>query len=234
MSGINPTDYLLGELEPDEMAAGRALEARDPVFRAEVERLRPVVAALELLPEEAWDLPAPPAFASIGIADEGAAPVRRTRRRWWPAFPVLQPAVGLAAAAALLVIGAIGGALMTGGGSVSRAAPDGRRVVLTSVGSLPDPPSGDARIIGDAREIAVDLSHLPANHDGSYYGVWLLNTDGTMVSLGGVHIGEDGHAVLDAPIPVDASQYEFVDISLEPGDGDPRHSGNSVLRGQIS
>jgi anti-sigma-K factor RskA len=234
VSGINPLDYLLGELGPDEMAAGRRLEGGDPAFRAEVERLRPVVVALEALPEEAWNLPTPPAFSSLGITDEPTVAAARPKRRWWPAFPTLQPAVGLAAAAALLVIGGIGGALIAGGGSSSPAAPDGRTVVLASLATSANPASGDAKIIGNSREIALDLSDLPENHGGSYYGVWLLNTDGTMVSLGGVHIGMDGHAVLDAPIPVDASKYEFVDVSLEPGDGNPRHSGNSVLRGRIS
>jgi hypothetical protein len=39
---------------------------------------------------------------------------------------------------------------------------------------------------------------------------------------------------LDLKLPSDASHYRYVDISLEPPDGNPNHSGESVLRAPLS
>jgi hypothetical protein len=33
---------------------------------------------------------------------------------------------------------------------------------------------------------------------------------------------------------VDVGEYPVVDVSIEPTDGDPAHSGNSVVRGTLS
>ncbi len=38
-------------------------------------------------------------------------------------------------------------------------------------------------------------------------------------------------AELDVELPVDLGDFQFLDVSREPGDGDPLHSGDSVLRG---
>ena len=42
---------------------------------------------------------------------------------------------------------------------------------------------------------------------------------------------ESGEAELDVELPVDPSDFQFLAVSREPGDGDPLHSGDSVLRG---
>jgi hypothetical protein len=36
--------------------------------------------------------------------------------------------------------------------------------------------------------------------------------------------------VLDLQLPRNASHFRYLDISLEPADGNPNHSGESVLR----
>ena len=41
----------------------------------------------------------------------------------------------------------------------------------------------------------------------------------------------DGAATLTLPLPVDPKAFTYFDLSLEPADGDPGHSGVSVLRG---
>jgi anti-sigma-K factor RskA len=233
LSGVDPTEYLLGELGPEEMARGRSLEQTDAAFRAEVELLRPVVASLEALPGEAWDPPAPPPFASLGITDTKRSGLSSPRRNRWPALITLRPAMGLAAAVALLVAGGLAGALV-GGDSSPPQESAGTNVVLASLKSAEVPPHGAATLARDRSGLSVDVSDLPANRDGSFYGVWLLNTDGTMVSLGGFQVDGRGHAELDVPVPVDPSKYQFVDISLEPGDGNPRHSGDSILRGPVT
>ena len=71
---------------------------------------------------------------------------------------------------------------------------------------------------------------LPPNEPETYYELWLLRGDET-VSLGSFTVGPDGHADTAISIPVDPGGYEAFDISLESEDGDPSHSGDSLLRG---
>ncbi len=61
--------------------------------------------------------------------------------------------------------------------------------------------------------------------------VWLLteNVDG-LISLG-LLTGPTGEFVI--PASVDLARYSVVDISAEPVDGDPTHSGDSIVRGAL-
>jgi anti-sigma-K factor RskA len=74
-----------------------------------------------------------------------------------------------------------------------------------------------------------DDTSLPSDIDG-FYEVWLIdeNVEG-MISLG--VLTSDGR--LDVPDGVDPAAFPVVDISVEPLDGDPTHSGQSVLRGVL-
>ncbi|GGG49280.1 hypothetical protein GCM10011374_09670 [Kocuria dechangensis] len=70
----------------------------------------------------------------------------------------------------------------------------------------------------------------PADVDG-FKEVWLLAPDATgMISLG-VMAGDE--AVFVLPENVDVSQFPVVDVSNEPVDGDPTHSGDSIVRGTL-
>ena len=64
-----------------------------------------------------------------------------------------------------------------------------------------------------------------------YREVWLIRNDGAALISVGVLEGTSG----SFPIPdgVDLSEYDLVDISFEPIDGDPAHSGDSIVRGQL-
>lgn len=84
-----------------------------------------------------------------------------------------------------------------------------------------------AELRGATLRIAADL---PPISDG-VYEVWLLDEAvEQIVSLGLVR--EDG--LYPLPAGVDPSALPVVDISIEPEDGDPSHSGRSVLRGVFS
>ena len=65
-----------------------------------------------------------------------------------------------------------------------------------------------------------------------YREVWLIRNDGAALISVGVLEGESG----SFPIPdgVDLAEYDLVDISFEPIDGDPAHSGDSIVRGQLA
>ena len=60
---------------------------------------------------------------------------------------------------------------------------------------------------------------------------WYITADASaLVSLG---ILEGSEGVFDVPDDVDLADYVLVDISQEPEDGDPAHSGDSIVRGEL-
>ncbi|MBM9466346.1 anti-sigma factor [Nakamurella leprariae] len=205
-----PTEYLgRGGLV---VAGATESGSGDHVFRGEPGTLGefpPVAAA----PETDHGAPA---------GDELAA-VRTRRRRW----------------ATSLVAAAVVGALV-GGGIVFATRdrePDLQvqaRADLTPVagGIITDTDRtfGSAQLIdaGGREELRVRTDDLP-QIDGTYE-VWLLGQEGRMVSLGVLH---DGHGTFTVPGGTDLGEYRLVDISDEPLDGNPVHSGNSVVRGDL-
>ncbi|HEX6196344.1 MAG TPA: anti-sigma factor [Jiangellaceae bacterium] len=91
--------------------------------------------------------------------------------------------------------------------------------------------SGRAELVDvdGERRLDIDVADLPAA-DG-YLEVWLLAPDVSgMVSLG---ILPGSTATLAIPDGLDVSAFPVVDVSIEPFDGDPVHSGNSVIRGEL-
>ena len=67
--------------------------------------------------------------------------------------------------------------------------------------------------------------------DDGYREVWLMTADATsLISLGTVR-GRDG--AFTVPDGVDLARYDIVDISAEPLDGNPAHSGDSIVRGPL-
>jgi len=61
--------------------------------------------------------------------------------------------------------------------------------------------------------------------------LWLIKPDlSDMVSLGVIQPGE---TQWDWPTGIDPNEYSLVDLSIEPDDGDPTHSGRSILRGEL-
>ncbi len=206
-----PVAYLLGELAPGEAAEFERAMATDAALRAEVERLRPVVSKLEHLPAEAWQDPLPP-------------PLRMPARRERPKRRlVLRPLVAAACALALLAAGIGLGTLL------DREPAPSARLVLKPVGDLDPSASGRVSLAGDSATVRV--SGLRKTDDGQFYELWLLGADKQLVGLGSFRVGADGKATLRLPVPVDPNAFQYFDLSLEPGDGNPGHSGVSVLRG---
>ena len=90
--------------------------------------------------------------------------------------------------------------------------------------------AGSAELNG--RTLEVDLEGLDAP-EGSFYELWLLDFDGDeladLQSLG--QVGADGSFTV--PDDVDLNEFSVVDVSIELDDGNPDHSGDSVLRGGL-
>jgi anti-sigma-K factor RskA len=215
------TDYLLGEMEPAQTAAFEARLASEPDLRAEVDALRPVVTRLERLPAEGWEPAEPPPLRLPGLEPAAAAAPARPRRRL-----VLRPAAAALCAVALLAAG-------TGLGVVlDRDPAPATPLALAPVGDLDTAASGRVGVKND--RVTVRVNGLSPTDGSQFYELWLLGADKQLVGLGSFQVGETGEVTLKLPLPVDPSAFRYFDISLEPGDGDPGHSGVSVLRGPTS
>lgn len=151
--------------------------------------------------------------AELALAEPHPEPVARRRlpTRW------------LAAAAAVAALAVVPVGRLTGGAEPVAAL---QPVAATgSVAPVAPEAGGSVRLAGDALELRTE--GLPAP-DG-YYEVWLLDPgSGRMVALGA--LGADGAADLALPPGVAVADYPAVDVSVEPDDGDPAHSGVSALR----
>ncbi len=91
--------------------------------------------------------------------------------------------------------------------------------------------AGEAELEG--RSLTLALDDLPPLEDGATYDVWLLDLEGDeLEDLRWIGFAEAGE-VFEVPANVDLAEFDVVDVSIEPDDGDASHSGNSVLQGQL-
>jgi anti-sigma-K factor RskA len=93
--------------------------------------------------------------------------------------------------------------------------------------------SGRARVVeldDGSRAIQLDVRGLPDITD-EFFELWLIDPQlKGMVSMGPVH----GNGRYVIPAGVDTATFPIIDLSIEPIDGVPTHSGKSVLRGVIA
>jgi anti-sigma-K factor RskA len=188
--------------------------------------LRHVAAQLRALGPEEWELAAPPPLRATVAEQQAPVERRRARRRgrFAPGL-VLRPALAAAAVLALVVLGTALGALIAGGDGSPRA---GREVALAAVGDGPRGAHADARLRSTTMRLTV--SGLPRVGAGGFYEVWMLRDATHLVALGSFRVGADGRARVDLPVTASPRRFPVLDISREPADGDPAHSGHSVLR----
>jgi anti-sigma-K factor RskA len=219
----DPTAYLLGELGPAETDAFERAMAADAKLRDEVERLRPVVTRLERLPADAWEGPEPPPLALPADAGATHRPRRFGRRAGAPRRLVVRPLVAAACAVVLLAAGAGLGFVL------DREPSPAAQLALKPVGDLDPAASGKVSLVSDG--VNVRVSGLKPTGGDQFYELWLLGADKRLVGLGSFRVDADGAATLRLPLPVDPRRFTYFDLSLEPSDGDPGHSGVSVLRG---
>jgi hypothetical protein len=100
-----------------------------------------------------------------------------------------------------------------------------QEVALVPLGSAAGA-TGSASLTEGGKRLRLDVSGLPDPHGGAYQ-VWLYDSVIDAVSLVKV---SDTKLTLDLKLPANASHYRYVDISREPADGNPNHSGESILR----
>lgn len=190
--------------------------------------------------EQVWRREAPPALDIDAIVGADAAPARRSRRT-----VSLRPLVLAGGAMACVIAGLLGGAVLFGGsapvertviaGTESPAPlPARRREVALDPIDRAAPPGAVAQAsvftATDGRTVDLRASGLDVPAKGEFYELWVLGDAGRMVSLGLMRVDASGHAHVRVPLPVSLHRFPVFDISLESGDGDPTHSGHSVLR----
>jgi anti-sigma-K factor RskA len=149
-----------------------------------------------------------------GTSPPAAAPAVRRRHVW------VRAAVGVAAAVVVAVALAL----------VVRRAPGDTVVAEARLEPLVPGASGDARLVDrdGSMRLRLDASGLGAT-DG-FYEVWLIDpTVSRLVSLGPLR--PDG--LYELPSSIDPHEFPIVDVSIEPTDGEPAHSGVSVLRSEL-
>ena len=188
-------------------------------------------------PDRVWDAIA----ADLGLTGTGQPDLQgpgrpaevvsldTARRRWSTSWLV-----------AASVAGVLGGAVLTAGGvalndSGSEPAPVAAPPVVASASltALPEHEGGGAAEIvqGDSgKELVVDVSDLSEGE--GFYEVWLIDPETfQMVGLGALTADSGRFPIPDG---LDLRRYTVVDVSLEPLDGDPVHSRDSVVRGELA
>lgn len=242
-AGHDPTDHL-----------GTCAACRD-----EVAALRRVV-AVGRDSQETRDLPPPPDAVWAGIAaattdpsdpldrsgptsDDRYRPRDRPARRH--AEPIRRPSrraalrTVLAATVAAVVAAAlgIGGTLLaTREEGETSTAPCGRVVYRADLAALPLAPSGatgEARVLCDGpdRRLHLHVTGLPLQP--GYYEVWLIDPDSMEMTAVG-QLGDGGDVLLPLASTTDLRKYRTVDVSAEQYDNNQAHSGESLLRGQLT
>lgn len=228
MSHLDPEQLALIALgEPVETEAERDHLASCPACAADVAELSHAAEVGRSTMDEI-ELQSPPPRVWERIADElslGASadvePPTRPRRRAASVW-------ALAASVALIV--AVGAGLGIGFGNLAPTS-----IATASLDAFPDHPAavGSAEV-DEARDgtRTLTVSLEGAGESDQYREVWLIRADGSALISLGVLEGETG----SFPIPpgVKLEEYDLVDISFEPLDGDPNHSGNSIVRGELS
>lgn len=157
-----------------------------------------------------------------------------------------RPSTWLGAAAAAVVFVVAGALVFVATRSDSNAEPVVASAELAWDAAAFDPLGADAaataRLVGDDSGYTIDLeqARLPElSADGESLELWLIQPDAednpaALVSLGTFDADDStAGATFDVPDGFDPDEYFVVDISVEPNDGDPAHSGRSILRGPL-
>ncbi|MFG3042254.1 anti-sigma factor [Streptomyces sp. NPDC048330] len=201
-------------------------------LRRAVATLRTTPADGHLLtpPDDMWDSIA----TELRIPDETTPPPRSHQ-----SVPVGVPtpttsrrlgrfAVALAACTALL--GAAAGSTITWWATHTDSSTAPVVVEGKPLESLRDSSAGFASLTDRSgrRSLEITVKGLPRN--SGYFEVWLMDSSHTKLVSMGV-LGPDGRATLPVPDNIDLREYSVVDVSVQPYNGKPDHSGDSIVRG---
>jgi len=210
-------DYLLEELDELERVRCERRMQDDAQFRAEVERLRPLVGRLQGLSAQAWDH----VDSSPGPEPATASHRPRVRRRRRPALrPLVLGSAGVATAAVVLVLA------LTAGSSGTHP----HTVVLNALAGAPAGSRATATITGSER-VQLRVEHLAPTDSAHYYELWLMTDTTHLVSVASFHVNSRGSARLSLLLPAPPERYRYLNVSLQRAGAGTAISSQSLLRG---
>jgi len=113
------------------------------------------------------------------------------------------------------------------------SGPTEETLALSSIGEeAPAGATGEVSLTSSEEDaVTLDVSGLDPTPEDEFYELWLLGEEGELVALGTFRVEPDGESRIEVPLPVNPDDYEYFDVSIQPDNGDPSHSGRSVLRG---
>jgi len=211
--------YVLGALDPGEMAAFEQHLAGCDTCRAEVDELQ----GLPELMERA----APPVEVPPGLRERTFAAVERAAADGQRRGPLLR----LAAVAAALVVALVGGVVVTQSGG-------GRGEVIELALAAQPGQTGRATVelrrVGDGVAIDMEVSGLAPNPPGSVYECWFVGPGDTLeqpnrVSAGTFTVGASGRASLRMHSAADLRRFPVMGVTLETDGGKPERTGEKIL-----
>jgi hypothetical protein len=233
-------------------------EWEDLVHVVKIARSAPVLGGLKMPQPAVWDRIAAevhtssrdgvPEVAPIAAPDQLSTPstpppqpsdalrgnehMVRARRRAMPPRRRVSWMLTSAIAVAALVLGVGGGIALTS----LQPAPQAQVVAAATLQAFPEWPKaqGKAEIETTAagqRELVVTLTSVPASEAG-FREVWIMSSSLKKLISVGVLVGESGRFSL--PEGISTGAYPVVDISEQPDNGSPAHSGNSIVRGTLT
>ena len=169
--------------------------------------------------------PSPPAATPLSAGSPTRGHHARRRRRRWIA-PIL--------AGALAVVAATGAILVaTNTFAPKTVEPKPTILAEASLKALPGwaGSSGEAILekTGSGRQVVVTASE--SRNAPGYREVWLISSDLTKLISVGVLEGTTG--IFTIPTDVNIADYPILDVSSEMPDGNPAHSGDSIVRGTL-
>ena len=226
----------LGRATAEELALLEAATAGDQELGRELDAFRATVTALEsgvareapsadLLDRIMAEIREP---AAQPAAEPEPRRAQSSRRGWFSGLGWPRVAFGAAAAVAAAIV--VGVLALSG----DEALPDAR----AAIAGKPEfaAVSGEAEVF-DAGEqggtLVVRMTSVPPAPGGHHYEVWVLREGSeTMESVGEVS-PTAGEAELEVALP-GAGPFAAVDVSVEPDDGDPEHSGRSLAGGTFN
>lgn len=234
MQHCDPEDLALLALGEDVPVDAEHLSACADC-QAELESLRSVVTGART--GRVTQVTPPPSVwagiaAATGVASAPTVPSAPTARRAVPASPARRWPTWALVAAAVAGLLAGGGVVAALGGQGEDGAPTQVVVAARLEPLVASAGAGEADLVESdgGLVLRLDARSLPADSDG-FYEVWLLDEAAERMVPLGVLVGGSGEFAV--PPELDLGEYPVVDVSVEPLDGDPTHSGNSLLRGSL-
>jgi anti-sigma-K factor RskA len=221
--------YVLGVLEPTEAEAFEAHLGGCDDCRGEVGSLSGLPGLLESAPPPA-EVPAGlrrRTFAAVEEAATRSGPTGAARRKVWRRL--------LAAVAAVAVLGTAAAAVR----QATRPGPAGVEVALVAPDGGPAHGVARIRVVEGGRRIDMEVDGLARPPSGGYYECWYVGAGDTpdhpnRVSSGSFTVDARGAAKVAMVTAADRQRFPRIDVTLEPGDGNPARQGPTVLVGRRS